>query len=180
MPMAASYARNPRAPKPSATLEDDDSSMKIWLPSSLRPCDKDLLRNSTLLSETSLSSSFKIGPGTVPIGKLIIDAERAVRLAQLEDSLDSVRRLLKKGASTKLYKRKNFRGQRVMTRTNATLQSLKRKIYDKKSRYDRAYATLSSLVYRIGDDERRNDGRCRVAYLEKVAASRREDCSDVK
>lgn len=128
MPTVASYAQNPHAPKPSATLDVDGTSVEIWLPSSIRSSDQSWLQadyNKT--------------------GMLVVDAEKVLRLAQLQDSLDAIKRLLKTKLSTKDYTWHNLFGQRSNTRAQSALSSVDKKINDRAAQYQRAYSALLIL-----------------------------------
>lgn len=82
---------------------------------------------------------------TMSGGNPLISAEKALRLAQMEDSLDAVKRLLKSKTSTKDYTRRNVFGQRGNTRAQTAFKLLEKKIKMQADRYRRGYCALLIL-----------------------------------
>lgn len=128
MPMIANLALTRQLIKPSATLKLEDSTIHIILPSSLRSIDR-----------AQLSRSGASGCD------LLVVSERALRIGQLDDSLDGVKRLLKSKISTKDYTRRNVFGQRGNTRAQTAMKRLEKKIKQQADRYRRAYCALLIL-----------------------------------
>lgn len=126
--MVASYALSQRHSEPSASLEVEESVVKMWLPSALRTSDR-----------------LELVTGGNPLGKILVDAEHYLRLAQMQDSLDAIKRLLKSKSSTKDFTRRNLFGQRSNTRARAALTQIDKKINDRAQRYRRAYHALRLL-----------------------------------
>lgn len=128
MPVIASFALSRQVPKPSACLKTEDQTINIFLPSSLRSTDR------AQLCESDASGS-----------NILLNSEKALRLAQLEDSIDGVKRLLKSKTSTKDYTRRNVFGQRGNTRAQTAFKRLEKKTKQHAERYRRAYCALLIL-----------------------------------
>ena len=107
MPMVVNYPLRQRAPQPSAVLDLDDTSVSLWLPSSL-----------TIGDRMQLLSSDK------PASNILITHETSLRIAILQDCLDSIKRLLRSKVSTKEFKKRNIFGQKGNTRARTAVTRL--------------------------------------------------------
>lgn len=128
MPGITGFALTRHLTKAAASLKLEESTINIILPSSLRTSDR------VQLCESDISGC-----------NILISSEKALRIAQMDDSLDGVKRLLKSKTSTKDYTRRNVFGQRGNTRAQSTFKRLEKKIRQQADRYRRAYRALLAL-----------------------------------
>lgn len=127
--MVTLYKVSQRAPTPSAELEiENDDKLQLYLPSSLRAEDLTALMN----SET-------------PFCRLLVTSETSLRIAELTDSLDAIRRTLRTKLKTKAFQVRNLRGQKANTRARAVLTSIDSRVSEQKKRYRRNYNALENL-----------------------------------